>query len=513
MLSTLLLVVFIAYTLMLFAVAWLTSRKADQNAFYIGNRKSNWLLVAYGMIGASLSGVTFMSVPGTVYKGNFHYFQLVLAFLISYSIIAFVLLPLYYRLNLTSIYTYLEQRFGFCSYKTGAAFFFVSRLLGAAIRTYIVIMVLHVFVLERLGVPFWVVGLTFILLAIAYTYQGGVKTIVWTDMIQTTFMLLAVIVTLIMVIAKLDLSFGTLCTTVFNSDYSNIFDTDWKSNSFFLKHLLAGIFVPIAMTGLDQGMMQKNLSCKNIGEAQKNMMTGVSLIIVVNFVFLFLGAALVLFCNQNGITVGDDPADTLGKTDMIFPHISFNYLGVFAGICFFVGLISAAYPSCANALTALTTSVCIDLVGLEKRTGWSEKRKKHFRHAVQCVITLLFLAIILLVNALNNDAIVNLVYSIASYTYGPLLALYIFGLYTKRCVKDVCVPVICIVAPLICLVVERYNLIGLIIGQCTGNETTFSFGFSLLLVNAALTTLGLFLCGRKNTNVQTTLPNESQPQA
>ena len=501
--STLLLVVFIAYTLILFGIAWATSRKADQNAFYIGGRKSNWLLVAYGMIGASLSGVTFMSVPGMVYKSNFHYFQMVLAFLIGYSIIAFVLLPLYYRLNLTSIYTYLEQRFGFCSYKTGASFFFISRLLGAAIRTYVVIMVLHVFVLEKMGIPFWLVGLVFILLAIAYTLQGGVKTIIWTDTIQTTFMLLAIVVALIMVVSKLGVSFGQLCTTVFQSEHSKMLDANWESSSFFLKHLIAGIFVPIAMTGLDQGMMQKNLSCKNIGEGQKNMMTSVVLIVVVNFMFLFLGAALVIFCEKNGITIGGK-GTTIPSTDQIFPYVAFHYLGVFAGVCFFIGLISAAYPTCANALTALTTSVCIDLIGIEKRQYLSEKRKKNIRYAVQCVITLLFLGIILLVNALNNDAIVLLVYKVASYTYGPLLALYMFGLFTKRRVNDTCVPLICILAPLFCLVIEYYNVIGQIIMLCTGKENViFSFGFSLLLVNAILTALGLFLCSNEsNKNVK-----------
>jgi len=496
--SSLLLVVFIAYTLMLFAIAWFTSRKADRNTFYIGDRKSNWLLVAYGMVGASLSGVTFMSVPGMVYNGNFHYFQMVLAFLIGYSIIAFVLLPLYYRLNLTSIYTYLEQRFGFCSYKTGATFFFISRLLGAAIRTYVVIMVLHVFVLEKMGVPFWLVGLLFILLAIAYTYQGGVKTIVWTDTIQTTFMLLAVVVTLVMVISKLGFSFGEFCTTIVNSEYTKTFDTNWKSDSYFLKHLIAGIFMPLAMTGLDQGMMQKNLSCKNIGEAQKNMMTGVVLIIAVNFMFLFLGAALAIFCEKEGLTVGGDGA-TIAVTDRIFPYITINYLGAFAGMCFFIGLISAAYPTCANALTALTTSVCIDLIEIEKRTDWTDSRKKHVRHVVQSIITLLFLGIILLVNALNNEAIVLLVYKVASYTYGPLLALYMFGLFTKRRVNDACVPLICIVAPLICFVIEYYNLIGCFIGLLTGNEKAmFSFGFSLLLVNTVLTALGLYWCSSKS---------------
>lgn len=491
--ASLLLVAFLGYTVLLFVIAWFTSRKADQNAFYIGGRKSNWMLVAYGMIGASLSGVTFMSVPGMVYQGKFHYLQLVLAFSIGYSIIAFVLLPLYYRLNLTSIYTYLEQRFGFYSYKTGASFFILSRILGAAIRTYIVVMVLHVFVLEKMGIPFWIVGLVFILLAIAYTYQGGVKTIVWTDTIQTTFMLLAVVVTLVMVTSKLDLSFGVLCTTIAKSDYSNIFDWDWGSKSFFLKHLIAGIVVPIAMTGLDQGMMQKSLSCKNIGEAQKNVITTVLLIIVVNFLFLFLGAALALFCDQNGLTIGKEAGSIISDPDRIFPTVAFNYLGTFAGLCFFIGLISAAYPTCANALTALTTSFCIDIIDLEKRESWDENKKKRTRHIVQGMITLVFLGIILAVNALKSDAVINIVYQVAAYTYGPLLALYVFGLYTKRRVRDYAVPVICIIAPLVCLAIEYSNIIGRCIGAIHGASYPFSFGFALILVNAILTWIGLFI--------------------
>ena len=496
--ASLLLVAFLGYTALLFVIARITSRNADRNAFYIGDRKSNWMLVAYGMIGASLSGVTFMSVPGMVYHEKFHYFQLVLAFSIGYSIIAFVLLPLYYRLNLTSIYTYLEQRFGPCSYKTGASFFILSRILGAAIRTYIVVMVLHVFILDKMGVPFWVVGLVFILLAIAYTYQGGVKTIVWTDTIQTTFMLLAVVVTLIMVMSKLKYSLVGLSMKAVENEYLTIFDWDWRSGSFFLKHLIAGMVVPIAMSGLDQGMMQKSLSCRNIGEAQKNVITTVLLIIVVNFVFLFLGAALALYCDQNGLTVGKAATDAISDPDRIFPTVAFHHLGPFAGLCFFIGLISAAYPTCANALTALTTSFCIDIINLEKKDSWNEVRKKRTRQIVQCMITLVFLGIILAVNALKSDAVVNIVYKVASYTYGPLLALYTFGLFTKRRVRDAAVPIVCIVAPLLCFAIEYSNVIGLGIGLLQGKACKFSFGFALLLVNAVLTGIGLLCFSRQN---------------
>ncbi|MCL2119154.1 MAG: sodium:solute symporter [Planctomycetaceae bacterium] len=488
----LLLIVFIAYTAMLFVIARLTSRNTDQKAFYIGGRKSNWLLVAYGYIGASLSGVTFMSVPGTVSKQNFYYLPFVLGMIFGYSFIAFVLIPLYFRLNLTSIYTYLEMRFGKCSYKTGASFFIISRILGAAIRTYVVVMVLHVFVLEGMGVPFWLVGLVFLLLAMLYTYQGGVKTIVWTDSFQTTFMLLAGIVTIVVIASQLDLSFFQMLGTIRNSDYSQICDFDWSSKTHFFKRFLAGVFMPIAMTGLDQGMMQKSLSCKNQNDAQKNIVLMIFLIVIVNIMFLMLGAILAIFCTTNGLSIAD--------ADRIFPTIAFDHLGTFVGVCFFIGLISAAYPACANALTALTTSTCIDLIGLEKKTDWQENRKKRIRILVQCVLTVLFLAIMLLVNILKSETLINIVYDVASYTYGPLLALYMFGLFTKRRVMDVCVPVICIAAPLLCLGIESWNIIGRIAGCFRPGEAEplrFSFGFALLLVNAGLTWLGLLQCSRK----------------
>ena len=501
--ATLLLIVFIVYTAMLFVIARLTSRNADQEAFYIGGRKSNWLLVAYGYIGASLSGVTFMSVPGNVSKENFYYAPMVFGFIFGYSIIAFVLIPLYYRLNLTSIYTYLEMRFGACSYKTGALFFVISRILGAAIRTYLVIMVLHEFVLGALGVPFWTVGLIFILLAVLYTYQGGVKTIVWTDSFQTTFMLLAGVITIVMIASQLDQSFPEMLKTIRDSGYTQWRDADWSSQTHYFKQFLAGVFVPVAMTGLDQGMMQKSLSCKNQKDAQKNIVLMILLIVVVNLMFLVLGACLAIFCTTKGIDIAGV------KPDRIYPIVAFHHLGKFVGLCFFIGLISAAYPSCANALTALTTSTCIDLIGLEKRvTGRNapisdrdDRYKKRVRILVQCVITALFLGVILLVNALNSKAIITIVYQVAAYTYGPLLALYLFGLFTKRRVKDVFVPAICVAAPLLCFGIEYWNVIGHI-ADCfrpaDAQPLKFSFGFSLLLVNAGLTLTGLFLFGSRS---------------
>ena len=495
--ATTLLATFLAYTVFLFCIARRTSRNIDHKAFYIGDRQSHWLIIAYGMIGASLSGVTFMSIPGNVYRDNCFYAQFAFSFLIGYAIVAFVLMPLYYKLNLTSIYSFLEQRFGFYSYKSGATFFIVSRLLGAAIRTYVVIMVLHVFLLKQMGIPFWLVALVFVLLAILYTYQGGVQTMIWTDTFQTTLTLLALVVTVLSIAAKLDISFSQLCSQVAASPYATIVNWDTTSPSYLFKHVIAGVFTPIVMTGLDQGMMQKNMSCKNIREAQKNMILLAILAIGVISISLFLGVTLTIFCDQNGITIGSEAADMIKDTDHIFPTVAFHHLGMLTGLMFFLGLISAAYPTCANSLTALTTTMCVDMIGLEKNTLRNDKSKKNIRLVMQWIVTFLFLGTILTINALKCDSVVNLLYWAAAYTYGPLMALYAFGLYTKRRVWDHCVPLICVIAVVACFAVEYFNVIGLVIGAFHGGSYRFSFGFALLLVNACLTLLGLFLCSTK----------------
>ena len=499
--ATALLAVFLAYTFFLFGIARLTTRNIDHQAFYVGDRQSHWLVIAYGMIGATLSGVTFMSIPGNVYRDNCFYAPFAFSFLIGYAVVAFVLMPLYYDRNLTSIYSYLEQRLGFYSYKSGALFFIVSRLLGATIRTYVVIMVLHVFILKQAGVPFGLVALVFVLLAIFYTHQGGVKTIVWTDTFQTTFSLLALAVTVFAIASKLNVSLFQLCAQAADSDYSSLWNWDASSPSYLFKHLVAGILTPIAMTGLDQGMMQKNMSCKNIGEARKNMMLLAFFVVGVVSFCLFLGVTLAIFCDQNGIAVGSNAADGIKDTDHIFPTVAFHHLGAFTGLVFFLGLISAAYPTCANSLTALTTTVCVDLVGLEKKTHWSDRDKKRFRLVIQCGVTILFLGTVLAIDALKRDSVVNLLYWAAAYTYGPLMALYAFGLLTKRRVWDKCVPVICVAAVAFCFGVEYSNAIGLVIGALRGGNHTFSFGFALLLVNACVTLLGLFLCSTKPKHV------------
>jgi Na+/proline symporter len=473
-----LLTVFVAYTLLLFATARATSRKTDNSGFFTGNRKSNWALVAYGMIGSTLSGVSFMSVPGDVYNNNFYYLPMLLGFIVGYSIIAFVLLPLYFRLNLTSIYTCLEKRFGRYTYKTGASFFILSRLLGASVRTFLVVFVLYSFILRDIGVPFWAASAVFVGIAMLYTLRGGVRTIIWTDTIQTTFMIAAVAAAVIFICNELHWSFGEMLSKVFNDRHSDVFNTDWTAPKHWLKQVISGALVPVAMTGLDQAMMQKSLSCKNMRESQKNVLASVAMMFPVNVLFLTLGAVLAIYVNENPqLTGAIVNAAGQFEADKIFPAVAFS-LKPTVGIFFFVGLISAAYPTCANALTSLTTSGCIDILDIDKR-NWSDVRKQKIRMQVQFVLAALFVALIIAFNALKNDAVVNMVYQIAAYTYGPLLGLFTFGLLTKIPVRDRATPAVCIMVPVVCFVLEKY---------------VFDFGFSLILVCAVLTFGGLLAC-------------------
>ena len=479
--STILLVTFVLYTLLLFGIAWWTSRNADSKTYYTGNKSSNWFLVAFGMIGSSMSGVSFMSLPGNVINENFYYMPMVFGMFFGYAIIAGLLLPLYFKLNLTSIYTYLEQRFGLYSYKTGASFFIISRLLGATVRTFLVIFVLYNFVLQPLGVPFVVAAIIFVGLAILYTMKGGVKTIIYTDTIQTTFMIVAIIVSVGVICNQLDWSLGDMLKNVHDSEFSNLFDKDTASPTHWLKRFLSGVLIPIAMTGLDQAMMQKSLSCKNIKEAQKNVMTSILMMIPINLLFVTLGAVLAIFMQSHPELI-ETVTTAAGKleADKIFPTVALT-LGPVVGVIFFVGLISAAYPTCANALTSLTTSTCIDIVGIEKH-GWDDDKKKKVRMNVTYIMAALFVLLICMFNVLKNDAVINMVYQIASYTYGPLLGLFMMGILTKMNVKDKAVPYICVISPALCFLIENY---------------VFSFGFSLIAVCAGLTMLGLFIFKKK----------------
>ena len=472
--------IFIAYTLLLFAVTWFTARKADNQSFFIGNKVSPWFVVAYGMIGASLSGVTFMSLPGWVKDTQFSYMVVVFGYLFGYFVIATVLMPLYYRLKLTSIYSYLDQRFGFWSYKTGAGFFIISRTLGASLRMYLVISVLQIFVFDEWNVPFWINVLIFILLIILYTMKGGIRTIIWTDTLQTTFMLLAVILSVIYISRDLQISIPDLFAQVKSSGASKMFITDWTSERFFLKQFLSGMFITITMTGLDQEMMQKNLSCKNIKEAQKNMFTFSGILVFVNLLFLFLGAILLIFIQARGISVA--------SSDEIFPTVAVKYLGPVAGLVFFIGLISAAFPSADGALTSLTTSISIDFLGLDQKKGITEKAKTRIRYIVHLSIALVFFIAVLIFGMLDDKAVIDKLFTIAGYTYGPLLGLYTFGLFTKRIVKDRLTPYIAVFSPVACFFLSTYS------------EVLFNgykFGFELLLLNGLITFAGLFIFSKK----------------
>jgi solute:Na+ symporter, SSS family len=472
--------IFLIYTLVLFSVTWFTARKADNQSFFIGNKVSPWFVVAYGMIGASLSGVTFMSVPGWVKDTQFSYMVVVLGYLFGYFVIALVLLPLYYRLKLTSIYSYLEQRFGFWSYKTGAGFFILSRTLGASLRMFLVIKVLQIFVFDAWNVPFWINVLVFIILIILYTLKGGIRTIIWTDTLQTTFMLLAVVLSVIYIGRNLHIPLVKLVSVVKESSVSKMFITDWHHPRFFLKQFFSGMFITIVMTGLDQEMMQKNLSCKNIREAQKNMFTFSAILVFVNLLFLFLGALLLIFMQNKGIAVA--------SSDDIFPTIAIRYLGPVAGVVFLIGLISAAFPSADGALTSLTTVVSIDFLGLERREGLSEKAKTRIRYAVHFAIALVFFISVLMFSMLNDRAVIDKLFTIAGYTYGPLLGLYSFGLFTKRIVNDKITPAIAIISPVACFFLSKYS-VELFNG--------YKFGFELLLLNGLLTFLGLYFFSKR----------------
>lgn len=468
---------FVSYTVLLFVITWITSRKATNRTFFIGNKNSPWFVVAYGMIGASMSGVTFMSVPGWVGTAGFSYMMVVIGYIFGYIVIGTVLLPLYYRLNLTSIYAYLETRFGFWSYKTGAFYFMLSRTIGASFRMFLVVNVLQVFVFDAYGIPFYITVLIFILLILLYTFKGGIKTIIWTDLIQTTFMLTALLVSIYLISDGMNFSLTTLFGKVFGSPYSHMIFTDWSDKRFFLKELFSGAFIAIVMTGLDQEMMQKNLSCRTLREAQKNMFTFTGIMVVVNFFILFLGASLYLY-------VADQSIPLPGRTDDLFPVIAINYLGPFAGMVFLIGLISAAYPSADGALTSLTTSFSIDILGINKRNDLDEKRKQRIRYMVHIGFAFVLLGVIVLFRAINDRAVIDKLFTVAGYTYGPLLGLFAFGLFTPYKPIDRYVPLIAILSPVLCYLLSEYSV---------DIFNGYKFGFELLILNGFITFVGLLI--------------------
>lgn len=468
----LLLSIVFGYFLLLLCIAWYTSRGAGEHAFYSGERKSLWWVVAFGMIGTSLSGVTFISVPGMVQAKGWTYLQLVIGFAIGYWIVAGILLPLYYRLKLTSIYGYLRERFGMTSYRTGAAFFILSRLAGATIRIYVVLNVIQLFVLDAMGVPFELTAFVVLLMIVLYTLKGGVKTIVWTDTLQTLFMLGALVGTIVFITNAMEMSDwkGALSS----SGMSQVLNSDWRSDGFFLKQILAGIFITIAMTGLDQEMMQKNLSVATVGGAKKNMRVFSVVLLGVNVLFLLLGALLYLF-----IYSGRFGAVLPMRPDDVFPTMALQYFPPWLGLLFIIGLISALFPSADGALTALTASTCLDLIGIRDR-GWDEARQKRVRQRIHLGMAVLFLLCILYFHWLATPTVIKTLFDIAGFTYGPLLGLFAYGLFFKGKPVERLVPVVCIMAPIITYFLRIYL-----------KEIGYQMGFEVLLVVAAITMLGL----------------------
>lgn len=486
--ASIILVIFVIYTVLLFIVSHFTSRKSDNSTFFRGNQNSPWFLVAYGMIGASLSGVTFMSVPGGVYTGQFTYLGFVIGNMIGYVVIAFLLLPLYYRLNLTSIYSYLELKFGPRSEKTGAAFFILSRLLGSALRMYLVVFVLYEFVFKGWGIPFWVPAVVFICIILLYTFKGGIKTVVWTDTLQTTFLLLAVIFTFVIISRNLNLSFGEIMKSASDKGYTKAFETDWTHGKFWVKQILSGMFITIVMNGLDQDMMQKNLTCRNLRDAQKNILTSSVLFVGASLMFLCLGAALICYAQTTGFVLPTNESGVV-VNDKIFPSIAFS-LSKFTAIVFVLGLIAAGYSSADGTLTALTTTFCFDFMHFDKKTNLSEKQIVKYRNLIHVGFALLYLLVIVAFRPFHNQSLIDRIFDIAGFTYGPLLGLYTFGMFVKgRKVNDKAVPFIAIASPIISYLLKLYSK-QLLFG--------YQFGFEILIINGLLTFIALFAFSKKN---------------
>ena len=481
MTTAVIILVLLGYFLLLIAVSLYTSRNADTQTFFNAHHSSAWYLVAYGMIGASLSGVTFISVPGNVWQTAFAYLQMVFGYFLGYLVIAFVLLPLYYRLNVVSIYQYLRKRFGEYTYKTGASFFLLSRTIGAAFRLYLMASVLQFILFDAWHIPFFVTVLVTIFLIWVYTAKGGIKTVVYTDTLQTTFMLVSLAITMWSISKAMGWDMQEMIQQVSQSKYAKIWFTEPGDTKFFLKYIISGMFITIVMTGLDQDMMQKNLTCKSLKDAQKNMLVFSIILIVVNLLFLTLGALLYLYAEANHITL-----EMLNnKTDLLFPHIALHgNLGITVGIFFLLGLIAAAYSSADSALTALTTSACIDIIEVDK---YPEQKKRSIKNKMHIVFSALLFVVIMLFYLYNDDSVITSLFKAAGFTYGPLLGMYAFGLFTKREVNDKFVPIISILAPTLSLLLffNAEELLGI------------KIGFEILLYNGLLTYIGLYFLSHK----------------
>ena len=471
--STLLLSVISLYFILLFFISYLTGKDDSNDSFFLANRNSPWYVISYGMIGVTLSGVTFLSVPGMVGSSEFSYLQMVFGFFVGYFVISRVLLPLYYNLGLTSIYTYLKDRLGYSSYKTGSAFFLLSRTIGSAFRLYLMATVLQFAVFDAWNIPFFITVIITIVLIWLYTHRSGMKTIIWTDTLQTTFMLASVIIIAYILIDRMGFDFSSAYNLIKDSDYSKVFFfEDWTDKKYFFKQFFSGVFMAIVMTGLDQDQMQKNLSCRNLKDAQKNMTVFSIILIFVDLLFLSFGAILFIYSESVGFNIPS-------KTDLLFPYIVFNSgMPIYVGLLFIIGIIAAAYSTADSALTSLTTSFCIDIIEIDKQEP--EKQVKT-RKKVHVLFSFILLVVILLFDALNNESVINSLFTVAGYTYGPLLGMFSFGLFTKHKVKDKFVPFVAIASPVICYILSLY----------------IPFGFELLILNGFITFLGLLLLREK----------------
>jgi Na+/proline symporter len=502
---TVLLSFIIGYFLMLILISYFTSRKSNDNAtFFIANRSSKWYLVAFGMIGTALSGVTFISVPGEV--GNlagsqFRYFQFVLGNAVGYFIVAGILLPLYYKMHLISIYEVIGRTLGKDSHKTAAAIFLLSRTIGSAFRLYLVAIVLQHFIFDEMGVPFWLTIVICLLLIWGYTFRGGLKTIIITDTLQTVFLVTSVFLSIYFICDSLNFSIGEAFHSIKDSNYSKIFFTDnFVSNKFhFSKQFLGGIFVTIGMFGLDQDLMQKNLSCKNLKDAQKNMLSFTVIFVLINLFFLSVGALLYIYANKEGIAIPVDAQTNLPRTDYLFPEIALNHFKGVPAVVFMLGLTAATFATTDSGLTALTTSFCIDFLHFDRNQGLTEKQMVTRRTIVHVGFSVLILVVVLLFNAVNDASVVSAIFKVATYTYGPLIGLFAFSLYAKkRDVWDKATPVICILAPLLCYVIDQ-NSKALLNG--------YVFAEELIIVNGTLTFLGLLLVSKKKSPEEIILSN------
>lgn len=471
--------ILIGYFFLLLAVAWFTSRNANNDSFFIGNKSSNWMLVAFGMVGTTLSGVTFVSVPGAVGMDGFGYAQILIGYVIGYLAVVWLLLPLYYRLQLTSIYHYLDVRLGRRAYQSGAGFFIISRLLGATARLYLVVNILQAIILDSLGVPFWITTLVVLGMILVYTYQGGVKTIVWTDTLQTACMLFGLFACVWFLLQELGMSLPQSLDRMQAEGLAHVFTFDVDSPNFFLKQILAGAFITIAMTGLDQEMMQKTISVKTLRDSQKNLLSLTAVLVVALLSFLFLGGLLYLYAPTVGVTAGGDK---------IFPAVVMGHMPAALQIIFLVALISALFPSADGAITALTSSFCIDILGIKRRNDLKQVDAERLRRRVHLAFAFLFLLLVLGFKAADNPSMIGVILKLAAYTYGPLLGLYAFGMTTQRMPVDRLVPWVTIGAPLLCGILE-YNQAYLL--------GSYRLGLELLMVNGLLVYAGLFAISKR----------------